>query len=221
MSDFPRWKYALVVVVLLLGLLYALPNVFPPQPAVQISANRGAQIDASMKDKVESILKQHQLTWDKIAISGDAQQGSKRLLVRFKSDDVQAKAVDALKNGMGDQYVVAPNLASTVPSWLRAIHANSMPLGLDLQGGVHFLMQVDQSGVRQRQEQVYVGNVRQLLREKNIRYVSVSHSGNGVVAVLRSDADRSAAMDAIGTEYPDLNISNGPSTKGWRGSAGD
>ncbi|KGI78702.1 protein translocase subunit SecD [Oleiagrimonas soli] len=212
MSDFPRWKYALVVVVLLLGLLYALPNVFPPQPAVQISANRGAQIDASMKDKVESILKQHQLTWDKIAISGDAQQGSKRLLVRFKSDDVQAKAVDALKNGMGDQYVVAPNLASTVPSWLRAIHANSMPLGLDLQGGVHFLMQVDQSGVRQRQEQVYVGNVRQLLREKNIRYVSVSHSGNGVVAVLRSDADRSAAMDAIGTEYPDLNISNGPST---------
>ncbi len=213
MSDFPRWKYALVAAVLLFGFLYALPNVFPPQPAAQISANRGATIDSALQDKVEQTLKKAKIPYVGISISDQSQaSGHRRMLVRFADDSVQSKGVDLLKNDLGSQYVVAPNLASTVPSWLRSIHANSMPLGLDLQGGVHFLLQVDQSGVLKHQEQVYEGNVRQLLREKDIRYSSVSHTDKGVVAVLRSDADRSKAMDAIGTEYPDLLLSKGPST---------
>ncbi len=212
MSDFPRWKYALVAVVLLFGFLYASPNVFAPVPAVQISANRGSTIDSAMQDKVEQALKKDKLAFTGISISEDSQaSGNRRMLVRFASDDIQSKAVDLLKNDLGSQYVVAPNLASTVPDWLRSIHANAMPLGLDLQGGVHFLLQIDQSGVLQHQEQVYEGNVRQLLREKNI-HGSVSHSDKGVVAVLHSEADRTAATDAIGTDYPDLLITNGPTT---------
>ena len=213
MSDFPRWKYALVAAVLLFGFLYALPNVFAPVPAVQISANRGATVDETLKGKVEHLLKQNKLSWTGISISSDTQaSGNRRMLVRFASDDLQSKAVNLLKDDLGGQYVVAPNLASTVPSWLRSIHANAMPLGLDLQGGVHFLLQIDQQGVLQRQQQVYEGNVRQLLRDKKIRYVSVAHNAKGVVAILRSAADRTAAMNAIGAEYPDLEISDGPST---------
>jgi preprotein translocase subunit SecD len=128
---------------------------------------------------------------------------------------VQAKAADVVKGALGDNYTVALNLASTVPGWLRAIHANSMPLGLDLQGGVHFLMAVDQNAVVDKQEERYADDIRSLLREKNIRYESVTRSaqrGQGINVVLRSAADRSAASDAIATEYPDLLVRDGAST---------
>lgn len=198
MTDFPRWKYALVAIVLALGLLYALPNVFRPQPAVQISANRGAVINAALQQQVTAALGKAQIPYQGVTT------GSDRLLVRFANTDVQLRASDTLRLALGDKYTVALNLASTVPGWLQAIGARAMPLGLDLQGGVHFLMEVDQNAVLQKQQQRYVDDIRSTLRDKNIHYDAVSVSGQGVQVVLRSTDDRNKAAAAIGTEAPDL-----------------
>lgn len=212
MSDFPRWKYALVVIVLLFGIVYALPNVYTPQPAVQISGNHGNAVDATLKTKVEGILAAAKAP----AVSVDVTSSEKgdRLLARFANADAQARASDALRGTLGDDYTVALNLASTVPSWLRSINAFSMPLGLDLQGGVHFLMEVDQNAVIDGQETRYADDVRSLLRDKKISYDSVARNprGQGVGIILRSDADRQAAASLIGTEFTDLTVSDGPST---------
>jgi preprotein translocase subunit SecD len=209
MSDFPRWKYALVLIVLLVGIVYALPNVFPPQPAVQISGNRGAAVDATLKSKVDTLLATAKVP----ATAVDVNEKDGRLLARFSNADQQAKASDALRTGLGDDYTVALNLASTVPSWLRAINANSMPLGLDLQGGVHFLMEVDQNAVIDTQENRYTDDIRALLHDKAVQYDSVARNarGQGVSVILRSDAERTKAATLIGTDYPDLTITDGVS----------
>lgn len=210
MSDFPRWKYALVVIVLLFGIVYALPNVFPPQPAVQISGNRGSAVDATLKTKVEAMLATAKVPATSIEVDDKAT----RLLARFPSVDAQTKASDALRAGLGEDYTVALNLASTVPAWLRGIHANSMPLGLDLQGGVHFLMEVDQNAVIDAQETRYADDIRSLLRDKNVSYDSVNRNarGQGVSIVLRTEADRQQAATLIGTDYPDLTVNDGQNT---------
>src|SRR5690242_4370840 len=202
MTDFPRWKYALVAIVLALGLLYASPNVFRPQPAVQISANRGATIDAALQKKVETTLTQAKIPYQDVAVEGD------RLLARFANTDVQLHASDTLRLSLGDNYTVALNLASTVPHWLESIGAHAMPLGLDLQGGVHFLMQVDQNAVLVKQQQRYLDDIRSVLRDKNIHYDSIRPSGQGVQVVLRSTADRNAAANAISGETQDLVLNN-------------
>ncbi|HET7359025.1 MAG TPA: protein translocase subunit SecD [Rhodanobacteraceae bacterium] len=214
MSDFPRWKYALVVVVLLLGILYALPNVFRPQMAVQVSGTRGGTVDLALKQKVQGILQHERLPVIRIDINDQGQDH--RLLARFATADQQLKASDAIKQGLGDKYVVALNLASTVPGWLQAIHADAMKLGLDLRGGVHFLMAVDQQAVRDKQENRYVDDLRSLLRDHEIRYMSVTRGagGVGVNVVLRSSADRDQAATLMGTEFPDLDIENGASSDG-------
>ncbi|HET7268465.1 MAG TPA: protein translocase subunit SecD [Oleiagrimonas sp.] len=213
MSDFPRWKYALVVVVLALGVLYAVPNLFPRQPAVQISANRGATVDKALKARVGSILDKNGVPVKNIEFNDDSDQ----ILALFANPGVQLKASDTLKKALGDDYVVALNLASTVPGWLRAIHANSMRLGLDLQGGVHFLMEVDQEAGRKKQQEAYTGNIRSLLRQNDIRYRSVSQSegeGVGVDMVLRSAADRDEAASLIIANYPKMQLSDGSSSDG-------
>jgi preprotein translocase subunit SecD len=210
MSDFPRWKYALVVIVLLLGIVYALPNVFPPQPAVQISGNRGATVDAALKTKVEGIL----ATAKTPASAIDVDAKTSRLLARFATADAQTKASDALRTTLGETYTVALNQASTVPAWLQSINAFSMPLGLDLQGGVHFLMEVDQGAVIDAQETRYADDIRALLREKKVSYDAVNRNarGQGVSVVLRTDADRQSAASLIATDYPELTATDGAAT---------
>src|SRR5699024_9905155 len=117
MSDFPRWKYALVIVVLALGVLYAVPNLFQRQPAVQISANRGATVDQALETRVRGILQKQNIPTQKIELD----EKTHRLLARFSTPETQLKASDILTDELGDKYVVALNLASTVPGWLRAI----------------------------------------------------------------------------------------------------
>ncbi|WP_049622040.1 protein translocase subunit SecD [Frateuria defendens] len=209
MTDFPRWKYALVALVLLFGIVYALPNAFPPVPSVQVAAIHGAVVDTALQQKVAAALKQQNVAYSDLALDGD------RLVADFANADVQAHASDVIRTAVGDNYTVALNLASTVPGWLRAIGAKSMPLGLDLQGGVHFLMAVDQNAVIDKQEDRYTDDIRSLLRQKNIRYDSVarnSQRGQGVAVVLRAAADRNAASAAIAAEYPDLNVQDGATT---------
>ncbi|MGA9422922.1 MAG: protein translocase subunit SecD [Rhodanobacteraceae bacterium] len=206
MNDFPRWKYILVAVVLVLGVLYALPNIFPQQAAVQISANRGATVDQALKDEVKSTLDKSKLAYDNIAINGDL------LLVRFDNTEVQLAASDALKTALGDKYIIALNLASTVPGWLRAIGADSMPKGLDLRGGVHFLMQVDDKDVMEKQQQRYADDIRAELRDKNVHYKSVGRGAQGIVVQLRSAADRDTASSLIAAKSPELTLENGTTT---------
>jgi preprotein translocase subunit SecD len=209
MSDFPRWKYALVAIVLVLGIVYALPNVFLPVPAVQITANRNGTVDQALEQKVTDALKKANVVSTGVELNGD------HLLASFTNADVQKTAADAIKASLGDDYTVAFNLKSTVPHWLGAIGAKSMPLGLDLQGGVHFLMEVDQNDVIDKQETRYADDIRSLLREKNIRYESVvrnTQRGQGVSVVLKSAEDRVAAGNAITADYPDLTVTDANAT---------
>jgi preprotein translocase subunit SecD len=210
MSDFPRWKYALVALVMLFGVIYALPNAFVPLPAVQVTANRDAPpIDQSVQQKAMAALTEKHIAVNHVVVEGD------HLLATFANSDVQKSGADVIKSALGDGYTVAFKLQSNVPAWLRAIGARSMPLGLDLQGGVHFLMQVDQNDAIDKQENSYADDIRTLLRQKNIRYESVTRNTvreQGIAVVLRSAADRSTAADAIANEYTDLNVANGANT---------
>jgi preprotein translocase subunit SecD len=210
MSDFPRWKYALVALVMLFGIIYALPNAFVPVPAVQVTANRDAPpIDQAVEQKVVAALTAQHIATGEVNVQGD------HLLATFANSDVQKSGADAIKAALGDSYTVAFKLQSNVPGWLHAIGARSMPLGLDLQGGVHFLMQVDQNDAIDKQENSYADDIRSLLRQKNIRYESVTRNTvreQGIAVVLRSAADRSTAADAIANEYTDLNVANGVNT---------
>jgi preprotein translocase subunit SecD len=210
MSDFPRWKYALVALVMLFGVIYALPNAFFPLPAVQVTANRDAPpIDQSLQQKVQAALTGKKIAASAVVVEGD------HLLATFTNSDVQKSGADVIKAALGDGYTVAFKLQSNVPGWLRAIGARSMPLGLDLQGGVHFLMQVDQNDAIDKQENSYADDIRNLLRQKNIRYESVTRNTArelGIAVILRSAEDRSTAADTIANEYTDLNVANGANT---------
>ena len=210
MNDFPRWRYWLVAVVMLFGVIYAMPNAFLAIPGVQVTANRSAPpIDSAVRQKVVDALAAAKLTPGEVTVEGD------HLLATFANADAQKLGADAMQAALGDGYTVAFKPKSTVPGWLQAIGAKAMPLGLDLQGGVHFLMQVDQNDAIDKQENSYADDVRSILRQKNIRYESVNRKsgvGNGFSVILRSAEDRTKAGDIIGNEYPDLNLANGPST---------
>jgi preprotein translocase subunit SecD len=205
MNEFPRWKHALVLLVTLLGLLYALPSLYQKQPAVQVLANKDAVVDEALKERALQALQQRNIEFKSVEIKDE------RLLALFPNTDTQLAASGALRSDLGDKYTVALNLASTVPEWLRAIGANSMPLGLDLQGGVHFLMQVDQKSVLNTQEQRYVDDIRALVRDRGIRNVKVDRGAQGIVIQTASNEDRNAIAAAIGRDITDLNTEDGPS----------
>ncbi|MGH8031104.1 MAG: protein translocase subunit SecD [Luteimonas sp.] len=177
MLEFPRWKYALILVVILLGVLYALPNVFPKDPSVQITASRGAQLDDALRQKVLSALTSAGVTPKSVAVDGD------NLLVRLPALDAQTKAADALRPALGENYVVALNLASTAPKWLEYVYAQPMLLGLDLQGGVHFLLQVDQKAALDKRFDAYAEDVRVALRDGRIGYDSVERRSDNSIHV--------------------------------------
>ncbi|MBM7132087.1 protein translocase subunit SecD [Dyella mobilis] len=214
MSDFPRWKYLLVVVVLVLGTLFALPNLYVPKPAVQVSATHSAVVDQALQQKVTAALQAAKIPYLDSSLKHDASRGD-LILIGFANQDQQKAAADALKPVLGDDYTAAFNLQSTVPSWLSAIGGRPMPLGLDLQGGVRFLMAVDQNDVIDKQETRYTQDISSLLKNKKIAFVSVARDptrGQGVNVVLGSSADRTAASDAIATEFTDLTVTDGANT---------
>ncbi|MBW8075983.1 MULTISPECIES: protein translocase subunit SecD [Metallibacterium] len=208
MTDFPRWKYWLVLVVLLFGILYALPNAFRPQAAVQIQGSSSNPVTPALQQQVAQVLR-------KAGIPGvNSNMQGERLLVRFSNTDTQLKAYTALRDALGDKYVVAVNLASSVPHWLRAIGANAMPLGLDLQGGVHFLMQVDSGSVLDQQMQRYMDDVRDSLRAKKIEYDSVTRSGSSIRVVFKTAAARDAGRALIARNDSALQLTDGSSGDG-------
>ncbi len=192
MLEYARWKYTVALLVLVFSVVYALPNIFPQDPSVQISAQRGAKVDAALQQQVSASLLKSGLKSKAIAKQGES------LLVRFSDNDAQGKALTTLQQTLGDRYVVALNKASNVPSWLSAIGAKAMPLGLDLQGGVHFLLEVDKTEAIEKRFNAYLENLRTLLRDNGIAFESVERSGtNRIVAVLAPSADAKKARTLI------------------------
>ncbi|MFU8830858.1 MAG: protein translocase subunit SecD [Wenzhouxiangella sp.] len=198
MNRFPAWKYALLIIALGIGLVYALPNLFGEDPAVQVSSIRGFQLDQTIQARVEGILQSEGIEY------GLIEQEPTRLMVRLDNMDRQARARDALDDALGDEYVVAQQMAPVTPAWLRALNAEPMVLGLDLQGGVHFLMQVDMDTARIQQLERFVSDIRTILRGENIRYRSVRLDRNQIITELRTTEDREAAMRILDRELDEL-----------------
>jgi preprotein translocase subunit SecD len=184
MLEYSRWKYVAILIIMLLSVLYALPNIYPQDPSVQITASRGAKIDDALQQRVGEIMTEAGVKPKLIEKQGD------NLLVRATDPDSQTKAYDALTSGLGNNYVVALNLASNVPSWLEAIGAKPMALGLDLQGGVHFLMEVDKKAAIDKRFGAYLEGIRGALRDERIAYESAERSGEkSMLVTLGSTAD--------------------------------
>lgn len=202
MNKFPAWKYALLIIALGLGAVYALPNLFGDDPSVQVSSVRGFELPREFPNEVELALDSADLSFKAIEFT------PRRLLVRFENTDRQARAADVLRERLGDQYVVALNLAPATPSSLRAISAEPMVLGLDLQGGVHFLMEVDMDAARDQQLQRFVSDIRLVLRNNGIRYRSVRVDRNDILTELRTEEDRGEATRVITRDLPELVLEN-------------
>lgn len=207
MLTYARWQYFVILVVLLFSTLYALPNLFPQDPSVQVTASRGAPVDEALQTRVTTLLEQAGVTVDAIELD------ETNLLVRLPNPDMQVKAADTLRPVLGSNYVVALSLASTVPDWLGSLGAQSMPLGLDLRGGVHFTMQVDQQAALVKRLDATAEDLRVLLRENRIRYESVERRDNaGVVATLTAPADIDRARDLIALNQPTLRLDTSGNT---------
>ena len=189
---YPAWKYLLILVVLVISTLYALPSLYPDEPAVQISgAKAGTQIDQSIVQKAEQILKS-----EKIA-SHDNSFTNNAALLRVDSSEAQLKAKDALRHGLGDNYVVALNLAPTTPEWLQKIGAKPMKLGLDLRGGVHFLLEVDMDKAISQRMETSAADLRRQLRDSKLKFNSLSLGNNTIIIQFANNDDRSAVMDFL------------------------
>ncbi|RYF62178.1 MAG: protein translocase subunit SecD, partial [Comamonadaceae bacterium] len=204
MNRYPVWKYTVIVIVLLLGLIYALPNFFGEAPAVQVSAAKATvKVDASTQARVEEILKAAGLTPGRIAFDGTSVRAS------FGSTDEQLKAQDALQRALAPSsddpsYVVTPGSVSRSPGWLTALHAYPMYLGLDLRGGVDFLLQVDMKGVLDKKAESFAGDIRTSLRDKNIRGAAVSRNGQTVEVRLRDAASAETVRRLMQDQFTDL-----------------
>ncbi|BCX81846.1 preprotein translocase subunit SecD [Methylomarinovum caldicuralii] len=199
-NRFPLWKNVLIVLVLLIGLIYALPNLFGEDPAVQISPQRGAAVDESLVVRVGKILREAQIPPKSI----ERQEG--RLLIRFPNTDAQLKAADLLRERLGDDYVVALNLAPSTPGWLQALGAKPMYLGLDLRGGVHFLLEVDMDAAIDQALERYQSDIRATLRESKIRYLGVQREGRAIVVKFRSRGDLDRAQAVLEKNFRQLVI---------------
>ena len=200
MLEYSRWKYVVILLVVLLSVVYALPNLYPQDPSVQITANRGAAIDAALRQRVDATLKKAGVAPKAVEVDDNG-----NLLVRMPSSDAQTKAAAALTAELANAYVVALNLASTAPAWLDAINARPMLLGLDLQGGVHFLMEVDRKAALDKRFEAYLEDVRVVLRDNRVRYQSVERRGtDGLSVLLSSSADTAKAQQLIARDLPTL-----------------
>ena len=210
MNRYAIWKYVVLGIALLVGALYTLPNFFGEAPAVQISAAKAsAKIDLGLQERVESALKTAGLTPELLALEGSS------LKVRFDSTDAQIKAKDAIQQALvpdpnDPSYVVALNLLARSPTWLSAMHAAPMYLGLDLRGGVHFMLQVDMPAALNKKAESLAGDIRSTLREKNIRHSGISRDGQKIEVRFRDMQTLESAQRVIQEQFADLQMTASP-----------
>jgi preprotein translocase subunit SecD len=200
LNQYSSWKYVLLLVVLIVGSIYALPNLYGSDPAIQISATRSNVVDTEVESKALEALKKSNINLRSSILD------SKGLLLRFDGVEQQLKAADGLRDALGDNYTVALNLAPATPGWLRDMNALPMYLGLDLRGGLHFLMEVDTELVLRQAMESNANDIRGALRKKKIRYLSVRDNKEQVTVKLRSAALRDKAMSAVRSELNDLQL---------------
>ncbi|PBI82115.1 protein-export membrane protein SecD [Rahnella victoriana] len=203
LNRYPAWKYLMLIVVIIVGLLYALPNLYGEDPAVQITGARGSDASEATLDQVRNVLDQSKIQIKSVALENGA------ILARFKDTDVQLRAREALTEALGDKFVIALNLAPATPRWLSMLGAEPMKLGLDLRGGVHFLMEVDMDTALTKLQEQTMDNMRSDLRDKNIPYATVRKLDNyGVEVRFRDAATRDSAVSYLGPRHRDLVITN-------------
>jgi len=206
LNQYPMWKYVLICTVLLTGILYASPNLFGDDPAIQISTTRASTVDSGTLGKIEALLENHQLTAKSMVLENGG------ILIRMNDTETQLIAKDLIRDMLGNAYVVALNLAPATPHWLRSLNAMPMYLGLDLRGGVHFLMQVDMEAAVSQSLERYKGDFRTMLREEKVRYLSINIEGNvsdeaGFVQLkFKNDEVRSQARHVILDEFQTLEL---------------
>jgi len=204
MNRYPAWKYAIIVIALLIAALYTLPNFFGEAPAVQVSSAKSTvKVDITTMARVEQTLKDAGIAVDAIAFDGNS------VKARFGDTDTQLKAKDAIQKSMvpdaaDPSYVVALNLLSLSPSWLSQLHAFPMYLGLDLRGGVHLMLQVDMQAALTKRAESLSGDLRSSLREKNIRHGGISRNGQAIEIKLRDSAALASTKALIQDQFVDL-----------------
>ena len=212
MNRYPLWKYIIIVIALLFGVIYTLPNFFGESPALQISSAKATvKVDNSVTGLVEGALQKAGLPAQGIVFENIGTQGSVR--VRFSDTDTQFKAKGILEKELNRDpadptYLVAFNLLPNTPGWLQSLHAFPMYLGLDLRGGVHFLMQVDTKAVMNKRLQGLQTSVRSILVDKKIRYAGIGRSGDSVEVRFRDEATRNAAREALASQLPELALTD-------------
>jgi preprotein translocase subunit SecD len=204
MNRYAVWKYLVILIAVLLGSVYTLPNFFGEAPAVQVSPGRASvKVDLGVQAKVEEALKTAGLTVSMLTLENNS------LKVRFETTDQQLKAKDAIQRTLNTEadnpsYIVALNLIARTPSWLSSLHAAPMYLGLDLRGGVHFMLQVDMQAALSKKAESLAGDLRTLMREKNIRHGGISRNGQQIDIVFREQASADAAAILLRDQFPDL-----------------
>jgi len=210
MNRYPVWKYAIILVALLVSGLYALPNVFGESPAVQVSAAKATmKLDASALARVEDALKAAGIVADAVTLDGTS------IKARFTNTDTQLKAKDAIQKALNPDaadagYVVALNLLSRSPAWLTALHASPMYLGLDLRGGVHFMLQVDMQAALSKKAESLAGDIRSVLREKNVRHSGIARNGQTIEIRFRDTQALEAARRVVADQFGDLTTVESP-----------
>ncbi|ATA57348.1 MULTISPECIES: protein translocase subunit SecD [Variovorax] len=216
MNRYPVWKYTIIVIVLLVGLIYALPNFFGEAPAVQVSAAKTTvKVDAATQTRVEEALKAAGLTPDLVTLDAGS------LRARFTTTDDQLKARDVVQRALvpdasDPPYTVALNLLSRSPKWLTSLHAFPMYLGLDLRGGVDFLLQVDMKGAIDKKAESFASDLRTTFRDKSIRGTQVSRNGQTVEVTFRDAASLETAKRLIVDQFPDLSTTDTQDGTNWR-----
>ncbi|MEY3489498.1 MAG: hypothetical protein RL655_1066 [Pseudomonadota bacterium] len=210
MNRYPVWKYAIILIALLVGSLYTLPNFFGEAPAVQVSAAKSSvKVDTALQGRVEEALRAAGIT------PGLMQLEASTLKVRFDTTDQQLKAKDAIQRALAPNadeapYVVALNLLSRSPQWLSALNAAPMYLGLDLRGGVHFMLQVDMPSALTKKAESLAGDLRSALREKSLRHAGINRNGQSIEVRFREAATAEAAQRLIQDQFPDLLTTTSP-----------
>jgi preprotein translocase subunit SecD len=203
MNRYPWWKYAILAVAFVIGLLYTLPNFFGEAPAVQVSSGKATvQVGPDFTSRVEQILQQSNLKPDLVQFDGNS------IKARYADPDTQLKARDALDKALNPDhndpsYVVALNLVSRTPAWMQKIHALPMALGLDLRGGVYFLLQVDMKSALTKKADAVASDSRLMLRDKDVRHAGITREGNSVVVRFRDTATLQQAQNLLADQLPD------------------
>ncbi len=198
LNRYPLWKYLMVILVIAIGFLYAAPNLYGEDPALQVSASRGAEVKLDTLDQVKETLEAAKIPVKHAAFEHGL------ILIRFKNTEDQLKARDIVANKLGDNFITALNLAPSTPAWLEAIGAAPLKLGLDLRGGVHFLMEVDMAEALTKQQEQMVQDFRSELRTQKIRYSGVRRVGDQVQVLFRDEADQERAVSHLRRQNPDL-----------------